>query len=168
MRPIIQQNFVIQIVPDAELDCFAQVIRDSFRDVAGAFGLTRDNCPSHTSFLESERLRQDRRNGHLIFGAYADGAPVGCVSIKEIGDGVWELDHLAVLPAYRHQGAGRLLLDRCVREAKRHDATAMKIGIIEENVRLKNWYAGYGFHHSGTARFPNLPFTVGFMTLDIH
>ncbi len=52
-------------------------------------------------------------------------------------------------------------------EARRQDATAVKIGIIEENVRLKTWYLSYGFRHKGTARLGRLPFTVGFMELDI-
>ncbi len=155
------------MVLDTELDRCAAVIREAFQDVAVQFHLTRDNCPSHTSFVDAEHLRQESVDGFTMFGAYADGILVGYVSMKEVGDGVWELDHLAVIPAYRHQGIGKALLDRCVTEARRQDATAVKIGIIEENVRLKTWYLSYGFRHKGTARLGRLPFTVGFMELDI-
>lgn len=150
-----------------ELEQCAQVIRDSFRDVAEAFGLTRENCPGHTSFVEAAHLREEYGRGFAMFGAFANGALVGYVSTREIGDGVWELDHLAVLPAWRRRGTGGRLIDRCVAEAKQQDATTMKIGIIEENERLKTWYVSYGFRPSGTARFPHLPFTVGFMELDL-
>lgn len=150
-----------------ELDRCAQVIRESFRDVAKAFGLTRENCPTHTSFVEAAHLREEYERGFDMFGAFADGGLVGYVLTREIGDGVWELDHLAVLPAWRRRGTGRSLIDSCVAEAKQQDATMMKIGIIEENERLKTWYLSYGFRPSGTARFPHLPFTVGFMELDL-
>lgn len=157
----------IRTVAYEEIDAFAKVIRDSFRDVAEEFGLTRENCPTHTSFLEADRLRKEYENGYHMFGAYAGGTPVGYVGVKEIGDGAWELDHLAVLPAYRHHGVGRRLIDRCVSEVRQYDAVMMKIGIIEENTRLKDWYISYGFCHSGVARFPHLPFTVGFLALEI-
>ena len=44
---------------------------------------------------------------------------------------------------------------------------ALRIGIIEENVRLRAWYEGLGFVHTGTRVFAHLPFTVGFMELPI-
>ena len=150
-----------------ELERCAQVIRDGFRDVAETFSLTRENCPAHTSFVEAEHLRQEYEHGFFMFGAFMGDVLVGYVSTREIGDGVWELDHLAVLPAYRRRGIGKCLIDRCVDEAKQQDATTMKIGIIEENKKLKAWYLSYGFRPSGTARFSHLPFTVGFMELEL-
>ena len=44
---------------------------------------------------------------------------------------------------------------------------ALRIGIIEENVRLRAWYEGLGFAHTGTRVFAHLPFTVGFIELPI-
>ncbi len=157
----------IKRVTYPELTVFARVVRDGFRDVAEQFGITRKSHPLHTSFVGAEHFRWEYRNGFVMFGAYAEKIPVGYASLKEIGDGVWTLDHLAVLPAYRHQGIGRRLIDRCVLELKKCDATKIKIGIIEENTRLKNWYLDYGFCHNGTVKLPHYPFTVGFMALDI-
>ena len=39
----------------------------------------------------------------------------------------------------------------------------LKIGIMEENIKLKQWYMQNGFLSTGTKRFAHLPFTVGFM-----
>jgi len=41
------------------------------------------------------------------------------------------------------------------------------IGIIEENTRLKEWYKAYGFVHTGTKKFEHMPFTAGFMELNV-
>jgi len=43
----------------------------------------------------------------------------------------------------------------------------MTIGIIEENEKLKKWYSDLGFVHIGTKKFEHLPFTVGFMEIDV-
>ena len=42
--------------------------------------------------------------------------------------------------------------------------------IIEENPtyeELKEWYEKIGFVHTGTQKFEHLPFTVGFMEIEI-
>ena len=43
----------------------------------------------------------------------------------------------------------------------------VNIGIVEENTVLKNWYAAYGFIHIGTKKFEHLPFTSGYMKMEV-
>ena len=43
----------------------------------------------------------------------------------------------------------------------------IKIGIVEENTVLKEWYKTFGFVHTGTRKYEHLPFTVGFMELEL-
>lgn len=42
------------------------------------------------------------------------------------------------------------------------------IGIIEENAVLKEWYKQLGFKHIGIKKFEHLPFTVGFMEMNLN
>jgi len=44
---------------------------------------------------------------------------------------------------------------------------AVTVGIIEENAVLKSWYRQNGFVSAGTAVFPHLPFTVGFLRREL-
>ena len=81
--------------------------------------------------------------------------------------GVFYLERLAVLPACRHRGFGRRLVDHAVMIADRQGGHLISIGIIAENRRLKRWYAAYGFAPAGTREFPHLPFTVCYMTLPV-
>ena len=46
-------------------------------------------------------------------------------------------------------------------------ASKIKIGIIEENIILKEWYKNFGFTHTAAKKFDHLPFTVKFMELEI-
>ena len=43
----------------------------------------------------------------------------------------------------------------------------ISIGIIEENAKLKDWYLKLGFNHISTRKFKHLPFTVGFMEMEM-
>lgn len=43
----------------------------------------------------------------------------------------------------------------------------MKIGIIEENEVLKQWYQSFGFAHTGTRKFDFFPFTCGYMEKEL-
>lgn len=77
------------------------------------------------------------------------------------------MNNLSVLPEFRHKGYGKELLDICKSKVKELGANKITIGIIEENTKLKEWYTAYGFIHTGTRKFGHLPFTVGFMELNV-
>ena len=77
-------------------------------------------------------------------------------------------NNLAVLPEYRHLGIGKELVDYAITYSKNIlGANKIKIGIVEENTILKEWYEKIGFVHTGTKKFEHLPFTVGFMEIEI-
>lgn len=144
---------------------YAEVIRQSFATVAKEFGLTRENCPTHTSFITDEALSGKIGPGYFPFGYSIDGRLVGFASLTDVGSNTFELNHLAVLPEYRHRGCGKALLDFCRAKALEKGGVKITIGIVEESTILKNWYADNGFVHIGTHKFSHLPFTVGFMEM---
>jgi ribosomal protein S18 acetylase RimI-like enzyme len=145
------------------LPMYAEVIRQSFATVAQEFNFTTDNCPSFTGFITNESLSAELQEYYLPFGYFIDGKMVGYVTFQNRGNGVYKMKHLSVLPDYRNYGYGKVLLDFCKTKVKELKGNTITIGIIEENTVLKNWYADNGFIHTGTERFENLPFTVGYM-----
>ncbi len=98
-----------------------------------------------------------------MFGLYDGRNPVGYVSLSFEDGSTCELHHLAVLPEFRHRGGGKLLLDHAKKDVIRNGGTKITIGIIEESTILREWYTANGFVHTGTKKFPHLPFTTGFM-----
>ena len=46
-------------------------------------------------------------------------------------------------------------------------AKKLSIGIIYEQKVLKDWYKDIGFRETGIRKFEHLPFTVGFMEIDL-
>ena len=156
----------VQIVPlsSEHVSLYAEVIRRSFATEARAYMLTIENCPSHTSFITDDRLAAKFKGRYYPFGCYADGEMIGFASLTDMGNGIFEMNHVAILPEYRHFGYGTDMLSFCKQMAISLGGEKINIGIIEENAVLKAWYLANGFVHTGTAHIAHLPFTVGFMS----
>ena len=158
---------IIQVSNKEQLNICLGIIRNSFITVAREFGLTENNCPSHTAFMTPEKLVKQFDEGRPMFLLYCDNTPVGYFSLAKCSDKVWELNNLAVLPDYRHLGYGKAMVDYAVTAVKNNGGNKISIGIIEENTLLKNWYLKLGFNHIVTRKFEHLPFTVGLMELNL-
>lgn len=158
---------IIQVKNKEQLNICLDIIRSSFLTVAEEFCLTENNCPSHTAFMTIDKLQKQFDDGRPIFLFYQDGIPVGYFSLLKCRDEEWELNNLAVLPSYRHLGIGKAMVDYAVATVKNYGGPKISIRIIEENTLLKNWYLKLGFTHVSTHKFEHLPFTVGFMKMEI-
>ena len=142
---------------------YAEVIRQSFATVAQEFGITRENWPRHTAFITDEQLQEKRKPGYYPFCCFEDEKIVGFAALEDQGGGVFEMINVAVLPQCRHLKFGKALLDYCKEQLVQLGGQKIIISIIEDNARLKNWYAANGFVHTGTKQFDSMPFLVGYM-----
>ena len=158
---------IIQVKNKEQLNICLEIIRSSFITVAEEFGLTECNSPSHTAFMRFDKLEKQFGDGRPMFLFYQDEIPVGYFSLAKCSNEEWELNNLAVLPDYRHLGIGKAMIDYAVKKVKNYGGTKISIGIIEENTKLKDWYMKLGFTHISTRQFEHLPFTVGFMELNL-
>ena len=158
---------VIQVENKEQLNICLDIIRSSFITVAEEFGLTENNCPSHTALLTIDNLERQFDDSRPMFLFYQDANPVGYFSLAKCSNEEWELNNLAVLPENRHFGIGKTMVDYAVKMVKSYGGNKISIGIIEENTKLKNWYLKLGFNHISTRKFEHLPFTVGFMEINI-
>lgn len=158
---------IVRKISFEELEACAQLVRESFGTVAEQFHLTRQNCPTNGAFIERSRLETDWHRGILMYGLYDGKSMIGFMQLEQKFADIFELEKLAVKPAYRHLGNGAALLSFAVQTAAEMGAKKMTIGIIEENTVLKEWYQTHGFVHTGTKRLDHLPFTVGLMEIAV-
>lgn len=142
---------------------YADVIRRSFATVARDYGWTQGTAPTFTAFITNEKLAEKVKDGYFMFGLCVGKKIFGFVSLTDVGNGVYELNHLAMLPEWRHYGYGKRLLDYCKAKVRELGGNKITIGIVEENTVLKDWYTANGFVHTGTKKFDWQPFTAGFM-----
>ena len=158
---------VREIEKDEALDTSVEIVRRSFRTVAEELNLTPDNAPTHPSFITLEQLEELRKKGLVFYGYFLEDMQVGFVAIEKADDSLYYLEKLAVLPEYRHNGYGRELVQFVLDRAVETGAEKLSIGIIYEQTVLKDWYRDIGFRETGTRKFEHLPFTVGFMEIDL-
>jgi uncharacterized repeat protein (TIGR04076 family) len=147
----------------ADIPVYGEVIRKSFMTIANDFGWTRETAPSFTAYRTDEWFASKYTNGYMPFGYECNGEIFGFVSLNDTSGGVYELNNLAILPIWRHLGYGMKLLDFCKTKVVELGGNKITIGIVEENTVLKDWYAANGFTHTGTRKYPQQPFTAGFM-----
>ena len=101
---------IIKVAKEKLPECL-DVIHRSFATVADEFGLTRENCPKHTSFIPLSYLEAQMKWGRLMFGLYTDERIIGYMSLSKEDDETYELHNLAILPEFRHSGFGKQMLD---------------------------------------------------------
>jgi diamine N-acetyltransferase len=129
--------------------------------------LTQENCPRHTSFISFEKLQKQFDEGRQLFVYVNNSIIVGCFALSEQDDGSFELSNVAVQREYRGKGYGKEMVAFAMNKVKESGRNKIIIGIIEENVKLKDWYSTLGFKHKGTRRYNHLPFTVGNMEVTL-
>jgi N-acetylglutamate synthase-like GNAT family acetyltransferase len=155
---------VLEVQGGPLLEACVAVIRAAFATVAEARGLTEASAPTHPSFMTLERLRGMSARGVRLFALSEAGQVIGCAALETSRrPGVRYLERLAVVPAARHRGHGRALVEHVVAVARADGAEALSIGIIDDDLVLKRWYEGLGFAVTGTRRFEHLPFVVCYM-----
>ena len=148
-----------------DLTLLAELIRQSFHDVAERFGLTFENCPTHPSNCTVDWVTAAMDKGVLFYVLENCGTPCGCVALEQAKPGACYLERLAVLPEFRGRGFGKALVLHALEEAKALGIDRVEIGIITEHTELKDWYVRLHFVIEREAvTFEHLPFKVTFMS----
>ncbi|WP_371804593.1 GNAT family N-acetyltransferase [Candidatus Lokiarchaeum ossiferum] len=151
-----------------ELKLLVPIIQKANLTVANEFNLTIQNAPTNPAFITEfyffEGMEQKK---HQYFGYFINQRIVGCLAIRLISEKSYGIDRLAVLPEFRHQGFGEMLIQHVENHIKSLGGKKILIGIIFENKLLLNWYLKLRFILTGTKKFDHLPFTVGFMEKNI-
>lgn len=73
---------MIRDATDNDRDVLVAIIRDSFRDVALRFSLTREICPKHPSQCTPDWIESDMARGVRYFIAYDEDKPGGVFPSK--------------------------------------------------------------------------------------
>ena len=87
---------------------------------------------------------QEVRGSHLV--ALDSGAVVGYGRLNDLGDGLFNISHMAVAPEYRGKGVGRMLLEGLVKAARSAKAEWIR---LSARLPAVSFYERAGFHRAG-------------------
>ena len=158
---------LIREITDLPLESSVDIIRRAFGTVAEEMGITEENAPRYTAFINKDKLEQTRQKGAKFWGLFIDGKQTGFVAVEKEDDGRYWMKRLAVLPEFRHGGNGKALVDTAIAYTRSKGEKKIYIGIVNEEKVLKDWYKAMGFKETSVQKFEYLPFSVCFMELDI-
>ncbi len=159
----------IMEVKTDDIPACVSVIRQSFQTVAEELGFTEENAPGFTAFATTnERLYYQKDNEHRpMYMICEDDRICGYYSLLLQDNKECELNNLAVLPEYRHNGIGKKLLEHAIHKAIEMGCEKLNIGIVEENKILRKWYEQNGAVHLETKKYDFFPFTCGYMEVQL-
>jgi ribosomal protein S18 acetylase RimI-like enzyme len=165
---MVRGDFDILPLSDRErISASAGIIRKSFKTVASDLGLTRQNSPTHPSFITNVQLFGLYKRGLMFFGGFLSAKQIGFVAVERVDPLLYYMEKLAVLPPERHHGYGRNLVEFVIEYVRTRGGKKLSIGVIDGQAVLKEWYKNIGFKAVSTRKFAHLPFTVCYMEFDL-
>jgi GNAT superfamily N-acetyltransferase len=85
-----------------------------------------------------------RPRGSLLI-AYQDGAPAGCVALRDLGSGLCEMKRMFVAEPFRKCGIGGALAARVIAEAEQAGYRAMRLDTSKRQREAIRLYQRLGF-----------------------
>jgi len=119
-----------------------------------------DLTESHDLEILDDPTGQVIDKGGYIFLAVDGSKIIGTAGLAKENEEEYELVKMAVDPAYRGRGISKILLDRCLEEAKKLKAKKIFLFSSSKLQTALRLYEQYGFQHVDAANSP-------FVTADV-
>ncbi|MDU1889417.1 MAG: GNAT family N-acetyltransferase [Dysgonomonas sp.] len=144
---------------------FSQLLNDSFSTVAKEFGFTKETAPTNNAFVSADGLKSQLTEKRQFYYYENNGQVIGFIAVEKSSRDalLYYIEKLAVTPEFRHNNIGRELMDFATEKIKKQGGSKISVGLINSNIRLKNWYRKLGFEEVEIKEYNYLPFSVCIM-----
>ena len=160
-------EYEIHSVEEYQLPDCLKTLHAAFGESAKIYGYTRESYPSSGAFITLDDLVKAKEKGVHMYAAYVDGVVAGYVQLEKLDAGVYAFRRFAVLPQYQKLGIGRALVSHCRERASAYGGKKLRLIMINQNQRLKDFYISNGFRVTCTAKDESYPFEYAVMELEL-
>ena len=142
-----------------------EIMKLGYEDIAVKFGMTEDNCPYRgRTRLPYHIIEDEYDSGCFMYGYVYGGELVGFLSIL-VKDHEMHINDIVILPAYQNNGFGSALMQFAKEEAKLRNCDRIVLGMVHDNIPLRNWYEKIGFSTAKLQKYEEVSYTVATMEL---
>jgi ribosomal protein S18 acetylase RimI-like enzyme len=151
-------------ITPAQSDDHFSAARSLFEEYAGFLGidLCFQNFQQELDGLPGQYAPPD---GRLLLAVEGE-QPVGCVALRNLGDGICEMKRLYVQPRQRGKSLGRRLAEAIIAEARAIGYTKVRLDSLRSLKEAAALYRSLGFTDIPPYRHNPLPDAV-FMELEL-
>jgi len=134
------------------------ILNRAFITVARQYNFTKENAPTFSAFINSDRIDGFLNNGLKMYGYKKDNQIIGCVGYSYYKDRIYFIERLATLPEYRHLGVGKKLMQFAENEIKDIGGEIAEIHVVDKNIVLREWYKKLNYVEIRIDEIKTLPF----------
>jgi len=161
---------IIQVKDDESLKACVQCINKGFISVARKFNLTIKSAPNNGVFLNFGKYKSEVCKGMDVYAIFEGETVLATVGLKWLPQNTVEVLRLAVLPNFKGQGLGKMLMgfveDITYKKMTRDphiESFTIQLGCIAEDEVLIGFYENLGYSVQAVKTFKKLPHDVCFM-----
>jgi len=161
------ENKMIQLIKREQLQECLDILKQGYEHTALTYGMTEENCPYRgRTCLPYEVFEDEFDRGYLMYGYILGNKIVGFLSLyKE--ENILHINDIVILPEYQNKGFGSRLMQYAKEKAMESDCSKLALGMVRDNVKLKEWYEKEGFHTVEVIKFESVSYMVGNMEKSI-
>lgn len=158
---------MIQLIKREQLQECLDILKQGYEHTALTYGMTEENCPYRgRTCLPYEVFEDEFDRGYLMYGYILGNKIVGFLSLyKE--ENILHINDIVILPEYQNKGFGSRLMQYAKEKAMESDCSKLALGMVRDNVKLKEWYEKEGFHTVEVIKFESVSYMVGNMEKSI-
>jgi ribosomal protein S18 acetylase RimI-like enzyme len=133
---------------EVDAETVASILRAAFEEYRG-----RLDPPSSAHAETADTVREKMKSAGVILAFADDDEAAGCIFCQP-GEGYLYFSRLAVLPAYRRQGLGRVLIEQIEERARAMRLPRVRLGVRIVLDRQRAYYERLGYHVAESASHP--------------
>lgn len=154
-----------ELVDSICCELISEIISKSFQKQAELRGIKKEKYPNFVAFETAEGVQKRIKNGDHVALAYLHNKGIGTVSYKVDSNQSDKgyIKRLAVLPEFRGNKYGELLMEFAETWLKKNKVTRVELSIVAQYNGLQRYYERLGYFPREKKFFSSLPFEVLYM-----